>query len=930
MLINASAEEEVRVAIVEDGVLTDLDVETASREKIRGNIYKGIVANVEASLDAAFIEFGHAKQGFLAFDDLRPELWDPSWKGEGRPRITDVLHRRQEIVVQVIKEEMGSKGAAVTSYLSLPGRYVVLMHSGGGRGGVSRKIEDEKARQKAKETLDKLKAPDDLGIIIRTAGTGRSRAELQKDLNSLSRQWQKMMESADIARAPSLLYREPDLVVRTIRDYLAPDVDEVLIDDPDEHEEAVLYFSGGPPPAAEPEAVAPPPSVAEKSDSDRIKLYQGNVPLFEKFGVESQIEALYKRVAPLPSGGSISIDQTEALVAIDVNSGRSTRESDHESTVYKTNLEAAAEIARQLRLRDMGGIVVVDFIDMESRRHDRDVESRVKEAVKTDKARVKVGRISDNGLLEITRQRLRQAHRLVSHEPCPSCKGTGVIRAVPGQAVAALRELQTRAAGGGGLLSAVSARLPVEVANHLQNHKRLELEAVAGQWNLRVEVLADPALSHGDAKFDEERRGRAALAVPPAPVVRDDDWRGRRRQRPEERAPAPRPGGTIEDRQEQHFNDDRTRTTRPAGRSERPARLPRAPDRAPVRADEAPLPAPVPAEPRHYPDDALMEALFGDPPELAAVAEPRAALPAEPAPPAGVTGEAPAAEAGDPVAPGDPQPSPAAGATAAPPGEEGAAKKRRRRRRRRKKGSPQGVVLGPDGLPVPGPAPADDAALPGEDDEVADDIDMDDVDAPAGAEPSTADLVGHAFLGAGEPGPSVPAGVDPDLMSAASQLLLGDPPAVSRPLTVSETQLPVVVGVPASAPEPAEQEESAPVARLPSWLAPSPESPAAQPAPGSLVPEARTLVAPTLPDADGLGPLPPPGPAAEETAPVVEAPTVVAKRARKARTTKPRTSAPAKPRAPAPAEPKARAPAPAEPKARKPAARKRPTKTPPA
>ena len=685
MLINATAAEEIRMAVVEDGILTDLDVETQTREKSKGNIYKGIVANVEASLNAAFIEFGHAKQGFLAFDDLRPELWDPAYKGDGKPRISDVLKRGQHLIIQVVKEEMGSKGAAVTSYLSLPGRYVVLMHSGGGRGGVSRKIDDERERQKAKDALDRLKVPDGLGVIVRTAGIGKSRAELQKDLNAVARQWQKVSEASDIARPPSLLHREPDLVVRTIRDYLAPDVDEVWVDDPDEFEEAVDYFSGG------------EDATEEEAETGRsqelIKVYEGTVPLFERYGVEDQIEVLYKRTVPLPSGGYLVIDQTEALVAIDVNSGKSNREGDHESTVYKTNLEAVTEAARQLRLRDMGGIIVVDLIDMASRKHDRDVEQRFKEAIKSDRARIKVGRISENGLLELTRQRLRAAHRLVSHVPCPTCTGTGVIRAIPGQAVAALRELQTRAAASHGALSRLAVRLPTEVANFLQNNKRRELDALAQQYDLKIEVLADATLGHGESKPEEERRGRAALAAPAVPQVKEDDWRQRRRFRGGEEKPRTE-ALSIEERQEQRFNEDRGRASRDrrwdrGGRGDRPERGERGrkPDRSRGEPAAEPAPPAVAAPPRHYPDDALMEALFGDPPELVVEApQPKAAGRSKTAPPkaAAVAAEAAAPDdAAEPAA----QPGEAAEGGEALVEGDGVRKKRRRRRRRRRGGA---------------------------------------------------------------------------------------------------------------------------------------------------------------------------------------------------------------------------------------------------
>jgi len=390
MIINASASEEMRVAILEQDErgerrLLDLDIENQARSKHKGNIYKGIVANVEDSLEAAFIEFGDEKQAFLALSEVRPALYPAELKGQRRPKISDVLKRGQEIVVQVTKDEIGNKGAAVTTYLSLPGRYVVLMHSDEPGGGVSRKVDDEHARRRAREILNHIDVPEGMAVIIRTAGVSRSRIDLYRDLKGLAQQWEQIDRGAALGRAPTQLYREPDLVVRTIRDYLSADITKVVIDVEEEYEELKSYFE-----ALSPESV------------NLLEHHTSRQPIFEKYGIENAIEELFERQVKLPSGGYLIIDQTEALVAIDVNSGRSTKEVDHEATVYKTNLEAAKEVGRQLRLRDMGGIVVVDFIDMVNRRHDRDVERAIREAMKDDKARVKISRISENGTMEIT------------------------------------------------------------------------------------------------------------------------------------------------------------------------------------------------------------------------------------------------------------------------------------------------------------------------------------------------------------------------------------------------------------------------------------------------------------------------------------------------------------------------------------------------
>jgi ribonuclease E len=515
MIINANAAEEIRVAIVENKRLVDLDFEIQSRTKQKGNIYKGIVANVEDSLEAAFIEFGDDKQGFLPLSEIRPGIYPEALKGQKRPKISDVLKRGQEIVVQVTKDEIGSKGAAVTTYLSLPGRFVVLMHSDDSGGGISRKIADEDARRRAREMLSRIEVPDGMAVIIRTAGVNRPRVDLYRDLRALAETWETIDRGAQLGRAPTLLYREPDLIVRTIRDYLAPDIKKVILDSGEEYEEARSYFEDRMPEL-----------------EDVLELYEGNQPIFEHYGIERAIEELFDREVKLPSGGSICIDPTEALVAVDVNSGKSTKEDDHEATVYKTNLEAARELARQLRLRDLGGIIVVDFIDHASRRHDRDVERVLKDAMRHDKAKVKIGRISENGTLELTRQRLRQAHRLISHTPCPHCEGTGSVRDPEGRALGALRQLHSHVARKRNLAK-VTARLPVDVANVLNNSKRRELLYLSEDHDIDVLIVGDAKLSGGEVRIDDERRGRAGLDAAHAvtdPRLAGDKRRGRRRR----------------------------------------------------------------------------------------------------------------------------------------------------------------------------------------------------------------------------------------------------------------------------------------------------------------------------------------------------------------------------------------------------------------
>ncbi|MBL91039.1 MAG: hypothetical protein CMH56_04405 [Myxococcales bacterium] len=498
MIVNAKMAEEVRVAILKENRLLDLDIETQSRTKQKGNIYKGVVANIEDSLEAAFIEYGEGRQGFLPLSELRPSLYPggkkPRGRGKDRPKISDILERGQEIVIQITKDEIGNKGAAVTTYLSVPGRYLVLMHSDDTGGGISRKIDDHRARKRARALLSALDVAPGMAVIIRTAGMNRSREDLFRDFKALAKTWDRIDNGAQLGRAPTLLYREPELVVRTIRDYLAPDIEKIVIDNEDEFEDTKAYFDERMPDLAK-----------------MLNLYQGEQPVFENFGIEAAIDELYDRNVKLPSGGELVIDQAEALVAVDVNSSKSTKEDDHESTVYKTNLEAADEIARQLRLRDLGGIVVIDFIDMASRKHIRDVERRLKEAMRTDKARVKIGRISENGTLELTRQRLRQAHRLISHVECSHCQGTGLVRDAEGRAISALRKIYNVLAKSRKKLAGLHVTLPLDVANMLNNRKRQELMDIYVDQGVMVYVEGSVALQGEDVQFEKEGRGQAGL-----------------------------------------------------------------------------------------------------------------------------------------------------------------------------------------------------------------------------------------------------------------------------------------------------------------------------------------------------------------------------------------------------------------------------------
>ncbi|MEI6806749.1 MAG: Rne/Rng family ribonuclease [Myxococcaceae bacterium] len=502
IIINADMAEEVRIAIIEKGRLVDLDIETQSRAKHKGNIYKGIISNIEDSLEAVFVDFGEEKQGFLPLSEIRPDLYPEDLKNSKKKlRASEILTRGQEIVVQITKDEIGTKGAAVSTYLSLPGRYVVLMHSDEGGGGISRKIDSESARQAARDMLSRLSVPEGMAVIIRTAGMTANRQDLYRDFKNLCEVWQQINKGAELGRAPTLLYREPDIVVRTIRDYFSADVTKIVIDDEEEFEEATRYFT------------QQMPGLVQILEQHKKK-----EPIFFHYGIEKAIEELFERQVKLPSGGYIIIEQTEALVSIDVNSGRSTKEDDHEATVYKTNLEAVSEVARQLRLRDLGGIIVLDLIDMVSSKHSRDVERVLKEAMKNDKARIKIGRISENGTLELTRQRLRQSHQLISHVTCSVCEGTGRVRDTSGLAILALRNIYGYLSRRRNHLSGLTVKLPVDVANQLNNQKRRELLDLSEQHQLQLYVLGDPKRHEAQLDFIEERRGQAGLdAATPAP-----------------------------------------------------------------------------------------------------------------------------------------------------------------------------------------------------------------------------------------------------------------------------------------------------------------------------------------------------------------------------------------------------------------------------
>jgi ribonuclease E len=476
MLINAEDPEENRVAIVADGILEEFDIETTHKEQVKSNIYKGVVVKVEVGLQAAFVDYGGKRAGFLPLGEVHPTCYaDPELaKRGGRVRIHDVLKRNQELLIQVVKDEIGTKGAALSTYISLPGRYLVLM-PGVDATRVSRKIEDEAERRKLKEIVAQLEPPAGMGVIIRTAGLERTKQELQRDLAYLLKLWETILSQAKDLPAPSVVYQERDLIIRSIRDYFTPDISEILVDDREVFKQAREFLQ-----AIMPRYVG------------RIKLYREKRPVFSKYQLEEQIEAIFEDKIPLKSGGSIVIERTEAMVSIDVNSGRSTQERGMEETAFKTNMEAAEEIARQLRLRDLGGLVVIDFIDMRDRKHIQEVERCLKNALKRDKARTEMSRISKFGLLEVSRQRLKPALQDETTLPCVHCKGQGLVRSPESLGLTVLRKIQA-AAVKGNLLTA-KAKVPLEAANYLLNEKRDRLLKLEHEYDISIHIEGDAAL----------------------------------------------------------------------------------------------------------------------------------------------------------------------------------------------------------------------------------------------------------------------------------------------------------------------------------------------------------------------------------------------------------------------------------------------------
>lgn len=495
MLINATQQEELRVALVDGQRLYDLDIESPGYEQKKANIYKGKITRIEPSLEAAFVDYGAERHGFLPLKEVARQYFPENYSTNKRPNIKDVLREGQEVIVQIDKEERGNKGAALTTYISLAGSYLVLMPNNPRAGGISRRIEGED-RSELKEALTSLNLPEGMGLIVRTAGVGKSAEALQWDLSFRLKHWEAINRAAESGSAPFLIHQESNVIVRAFRDYLRQDIGEILIDNPKIFDSARQHIA----------ALGRPDFIS------KIKLYTGEIPLFSHYQIESQIESAFQREVRLPSGGSIVIDATEALTAIDINSARATRGGDIEETAYNTNLEAADEIARQLRLRDVGGLIVIDFIDMSPVRHQRAVENRLREQVRQDRARIQISHISRFGLLELSRQRLSPSLDESSHHVCPRCNGTGTIRDNESLSLSVLRLIEEEALKENTV--EVHAIVPVQIASYLLNEKRDMVNAIERRQNgVRAIIVPDENMETPNYFVTRVRKGEEIKAI---------------------------------------------------------------------------------------------------------------------------------------------------------------------------------------------------------------------------------------------------------------------------------------------------------------------------------------------------------------------------------------------------------------------------------
>jgi ribonuclease E len=486
LLINAEEPEECRIALIEDGRVESFHVTTVVHEQTKGNIYKGRVTAIEPNLQAAFVDIGTGKNGFLPFSEIHPEYYTCEKSGQKHWKdlnIQDVIKKGQEILVQIVKEAAGTKGASMTTYLSLPGRFLVLM-PGSDSHGISRKIEDEEERAKLRTMMNTLTLPEGIGYIIRTASKDITKTALNKDLRYLLRLWNETKKRGQTAKAPSLIYKDQDIIAKVLRDYFTPDIQEILVDTQETQKQVMDFLK----------------LLPTKQRKTTMRLHQGSRPIFNQYAVEDQIEQIYQPVVKLPAGGSIVINPTEALVAIDVNSGRTAKDKNFSETIFLANMEAAAELARQLRLRDLGGLIVVDFIDMRNVRHIREVEKQVKASMKRDRAKVDISRISKFGLMQISRQKLGRPIQMGSYQVCDYCQGRGVTRSVETQSLSYMRRIQTGLAHKN--MKGVKCRLPVKVAQYLLNNKREELLEMEKNYGAMITIEPAPEMTPADHQIE--------------------------------------------------------------------------------------------------------------------------------------------------------------------------------------------------------------------------------------------------------------------------------------------------------------------------------------------------------------------------------------------------------------------------------------------
>jgi ribonuclease E len=483
ILINAVDPAECRIAKVKDSKLEEFHIESAAREITHSNIYKGIIVRIEPSLQAVFVDYGAERHGFLQKNEIHSDYFQDS--DAGNRSITGIVKQGQELLVQITKDPFMKKGAMLTTYISLPGRFIVLMPGSEGLG-VSRKIEDEEERKRLKEIISSIKIPERFGIIVRTAGTGCTKAQISGDLAYLLRLWKNIKDNVMKVKSPALLYKERNLVVRSIRDYFTPDVNEILIDDPAVHREAKDFIK-----------------IISPKHSMIVKLYKEDKPIFTKFQLENQIDSIFENRVKLKSGGSIVIEQTEALVSIDVNSGKATQAKSVEQTALATNLEAAEEIARQIRLRDLGGLIVIDFIDMRDSKHNLEVEKNMKSFVKNDKARIKIGKISRFGIMEMSRQRIRPSIEFGGFAPCRHCRGKGITPSPETQGLSFLRKLNLETLKEE--TACVKGTVPADVADYLLNKKRKEILDLETRRNLSIRIEGSTAMLPGESEIASEK-----------------------------------------------------------------------------------------------------------------------------------------------------------------------------------------------------------------------------------------------------------------------------------------------------------------------------------------------------------------------------------------------------------------------------------------